>query len=132
VARSIGSLRWAIAEGYITSWSKGPKPEMTSHETACLLNASDQDAHVQITIFFSDREPVGPYDSCCLRGERSMCVSTIWRRPNQFQPIRISRASSNLMSQSLCNTQGLTRVRRRTRCSVRLPTPARSLEVGEI
>jgi hypothetical protein len=62
VARSIGSLRWAIAEGYIPSWSKGPKPEMTSHETACLLNASDQDAHVQITIFFSDREPVGPYD----------------------------------------------------------------------
>lgn len=34
---------------------------MTSHETACLLNASDQDAHVEITIFFSDREPAGPY-----------------------------------------------------------------------
>lgn len=34
---------------------------MTSHETACLLNTSDQDAHVQITVYFSDREPVGPY-----------------------------------------------------------------------
>lgn len=34
---------------------------MTSHETACLLNTSDQDAHVQITIYFSDRDPVGPY-----------------------------------------------------------------------
>jgi len=34
---------------------------MTSHETACLLNASDIDAHVDIMIFFSDREPVGPY-----------------------------------------------------------------------
>ena len=34
---------------------------MTSHETACLLNASDQDAHVQITIYFSDKDPVGPY-----------------------------------------------------------------------
>jgi hypothetical protein len=34
---------------------------MTSHETACLLNASDQDARVTITIFFSDREPAGPY-----------------------------------------------------------------------
>jgi len=34
---------------------------MTSHETACLLNASDQDAHVQITVYFSDREPAGPY-----------------------------------------------------------------------
>jgi hypothetical protein len=34
---------------------------MTSHETACLLNASEEDAHVQITIFFADRDPVGPY-----------------------------------------------------------------------
>jgi hypothetical protein len=34
---------------------------MTSHETACILNASDDDAHVTITIFFSDKEPVGPY-----------------------------------------------------------------------
>ncbi len=34
---------------------------MTSHETACVLNTSDQDAHVQITIYFSDRESVGPY-----------------------------------------------------------------------
>jgi hypothetical protein len=34
---------------------------MTSHETACLLNAGASDAHVEITIYFSDREPVGPY-----------------------------------------------------------------------
>jgi hypothetical protein len=35
---------------------------MTSHETACLLNTSDHDAHVKITLYFSDREPVGPYN----------------------------------------------------------------------
>jgi hypothetical protein len=34
---------------------------MTSHETACLLNTGDQAAHVKITIYFSDREPAGPY-----------------------------------------------------------------------
>jgi hypothetical protein len=34
---------------------------MTSHETACLLNATDDEAHVRITLFFSNREPVGPY-----------------------------------------------------------------------
>lgn len=34
---------------------------MTSHETACLLNAGKHDAHVTITIYFADREPVGPY-----------------------------------------------------------------------
>jgi len=57
----IGRKRWAIAEGYIPRWSNGPEPEFTSHETACLLNASDEDAHVALTLFFSDREPAGPY-----------------------------------------------------------------------
>jgi hypothetical protein len=57
----IGKKHWAIAEGYIPAWSHGPEPQMESHETACLLNASDQDAHVSITVFFDDREPIGPY-----------------------------------------------------------------------
>ena len=57
----IGRTRWAIAEGYIPGWSHGPEPQMISHETVCLLNASDQDAQVEITIFFKDREPAGPY-----------------------------------------------------------------------
>jgi hypothetical protein len=57
----IGRKRWAIAEGYIPGWSHGPEPQMTSHEVACFLNAADRDAHVEITIFYTDREPVGPY-----------------------------------------------------------------------
>jgi hypothetical protein len=58
---TIGRTRWAIAEGFIPSRSTGPHPQMTSHETACLLNAGQQDAHVAITIFYSDAAPVGPY-----------------------------------------------------------------------
>mgnify|MGYP001395015863 CR=1 FL=1 len=58
---TIGRRRWAIAEGYIPAWSNGPEPEMTSHETVCILNASDEDAHVAITVYYEDREPVGPY-----------------------------------------------------------------------
>ena len=57
----IGHKRWAIAEGYIPSKSNGPEPQFTSHETACLLNTSDQDAHVEITIYFSNKEPLRPY-----------------------------------------------------------------------
>ena len=34
---------------------------MTSHETICLLNADEGDAHVSITIYFENREPAGPY-----------------------------------------------------------------------
>ena len=58
---TIGRRRWAIAEGYIPAESHGPEPEMTSHETACLLNPGERDANVRITVFFSDREPAGPY-----------------------------------------------------------------------
>jgi hypothetical protein len=57
----IGRTRWAIAEGYIPGWSHGPAPEMISHEAFCILNASAQEAHVEVTIFYSDRDPVGPY-----------------------------------------------------------------------
>jgi hypothetical protein len=57
----IGRRRWAIAEGYIPGWSNGPAPALTSHETACILNATGRDAHIEITIFFSNREPAGPY-----------------------------------------------------------------------
>ena len=60
--RSIGKRRWAIAEGFIPASSHGPEPLMTSHETACILNAGSKDAHVQITVFFSDREPLGPFE----------------------------------------------------------------------
>jgi hypothetical protein len=57
----IGRTLWAIPEGYIPLHSHGPGPQMTSHETACLLNAGADDAHVEVTIYFSDRDPAGPY-----------------------------------------------------------------------
>ncbi len=57
----IGRRKWAIAEGWIPAWSNGPEPEMLSHETACILNTNDVPAHVEIMIYFSDRDPVGPY-----------------------------------------------------------------------
>jgi hypothetical protein len=58
MTKGIGRRRWAIADGYIPRESTGPAPEMTSHETACFLNASDEDARVTITVFYADREPV--------------------------------------------------------------------------
>jgi hypothetical protein len=60
--KTIGALRWAIPEGYIPERSHGPEPEMTSHETACLLNSSELEAHVKITVFFGDRDPAGPFE----------------------------------------------------------------------
>ena len=59
---AIGKKIWVIAEGYIPSSSTGPAPEMTSHESICIVNASDQPALLTITIYFTDREPIGPYE----------------------------------------------------------------------
>jgi hypothetical protein len=58
---ALGRTRWAIAEGYIPSESSSSDRALISHETACILNATDRDADVAITIFFADRDPVGPY-----------------------------------------------------------------------
>jgi hypothetical protein len=58
---AIGHRRWAIAEGYIPSESSFSDRTLVSHETACILNAGDEVAHIRITIFFTDRDPVGPY-----------------------------------------------------------------------
>jgi hypothetical protein len=61
MTNAIGRRTWAIAEGYIPPGSTGSSREMTSHETACILNATDDDARVEITVYFADREPAGPY-----------------------------------------------------------------------
>ena len=49
---SIGDKHWAITEGWIPPLGE---------KTLSLLNASPQEANVQITIYYSDRDPVGPY-----------------------------------------------------------------------
>jgi hypothetical protein len=54
----LGRRRWAIAEGWIPSQSSFTDPTLVSHETACILNAGDKPAHVRITVYFADREPV--------------------------------------------------------------------------
>lgn len=57
----IGDTRWALAAGEVPVGSHGPEPEFTSHDRLCVLNASDQEARVEVTVYHSDREPVGPY-----------------------------------------------------------------------
>ena len=58
---TIGRKLWAIAEGYIPATSHGPAPEMCSHETVCILNCAQTDAQIVLTVYFSDREPAGPF-----------------------------------------------------------------------
>lgn len=60
-SRSIGFTVWAIPEGYIPGRSMSDAPPLVSHEAACILNAGDTPADIEITIYFEDREPAGPY-----------------------------------------------------------------------
>jgi hypothetical protein len=58
---AIGARTWAIAEGYIPSASTGEGPALESHEAACMLNPGASPAKVEVTVYFADREPAGPY-----------------------------------------------------------------------
>ena len=59
--RPVGKRTWGIAEAYLPAWSRGPTPEMASHETLCILNTGAETARITLTIFFHDRDPAGPY-----------------------------------------------------------------------
>jgi hypothetical protein len=61
LVNAIGKRRWAIAEGYIPPDATAKPRALVSHEAACILNAGDADAHVRITLYFSDEEPSGPH-----------------------------------------------------------------------
>jgi hypothetical protein len=57
----IGHKRWIIADGYIPPGSTGNSRQLVSHDAMCILNTNYQDAYIDVTIFFADREPAGPY-----------------------------------------------------------------------
>jgi hypothetical protein len=59
--QSIGKRTWVIADGWIPPMSSGDDPALVSHEAACMLNSGAEEAHVQVRVFFADREPAGPY-----------------------------------------------------------------------
>lgn len=57
----IGSKVWAIPEGYIPGGGIEGDRTLLSHEAACILNPCDRDAEIELTVYFDDDEPVGPY-----------------------------------------------------------------------
>ncbi len=54
-----GLRRWCVADAYLPS---GSSHGIESHESACLLNTSVEDALVLLTFFFEDRDPIGPVE----------------------------------------------------------------------
>lgn len=60
-AMEIGKKIWVIPEGYIPEESTGEGREFISHETACILNTNNVAANIEVTIYYADKNPVGPY-----------------------------------------------------------------------
>ena len=59
--KAVGRNIWAIPEGYIPGSSVSQAHDRVSHEAVCFLNPGHVEAVIAITLFFTDREPVGPY-----------------------------------------------------------------------
>lgn len=58
---AVGKTRWAIAAGYIPMQSKNEEPYLTSCNRISVLNTGSKMTNIRITIFFEDRESVGPF-----------------------------------------------------------------------
>jgi hypothetical protein len=84
-----------------------------------LLNATDKDAHVKIMIYFSDRDPAGPYE--VVMGARSIYGLMISMIQSQFRMAGIIPASSNPMFRLLCSIRGSMAVKVVLPCCRRLP-----------
>lgn len=53
-----GKNQWYIVDGYRPSPQPDPNAVYEGHESVMILNTNNEDAHVLITIYFEDREPV--------------------------------------------------------------------------
>jgi len=54
-ARPIGAKLWFIPDGYIPPVSTG---NLESHESICVLNRNEEEAHLSITVYFEDAPPL--------------------------------------------------------------------------
>ncbi len=62
MSKYIGHKVWAISDGYIQPKSIG---EAESHDGMCVLNSGDADAHLNVTLYFYDKEPMTNIYTVC-------------------------------------------------------------------
>jgi hypothetical protein len=58
---STGHKKWIIPGGHIPGQSTGAEPASTSRDVLCLVNTNEQDAQLNIMIYYEDHDPKGPY-----------------------------------------------------------------------
>ena len=66
--KAVGAQVWLIPDCFYPSISS--PGHYVSHEAICILNTAKDDAHINLTLYFEDREPVRSFNTTC-NGERT-------------------------------------------------------------
>lgn len=71
--KAYGKIDWAFSGGRVPLRSNGKEPDFISHDKIAVLNTSEEDAMVELTIFSEDAPPVGTYQvKVCARRLRKI------------------------------------------------------------
>ena len=62
MSNSYGKKVWLIPDGFLHSVSLN---DQVSHEAVCVLNTSDEDANISLTLYFEDREKMTGFSAVC-------------------------------------------------------------------
>ena len=65
MSKAYGKKTWLIPDTYLNSKSRN---ESISHEAICVINTSDIDAVIDLTLYFEDREKITDFSSFCGAG----------------------------------------------------------------
>lgn len=65
MSKAYGKKTWLIPDAFLNSKSKN---ESISHEAICVINTSDVDAEIALTLFYEDRDKVTDFSSFCGAG----------------------------------------------------------------
>ena len=66
MGKTYGKKTWLIPDCYLNSVSKN---ESVSHEAICVINTTDVDAKIELTLYYEDREKIeGEFVSECKAG----------------------------------------------------------------
>lgn len=60
--KKIGKLDWAFSGGRIPFDSTGEEPMFNSHDKIAVLNTSEEEAELEIFIFYENEAPAGTYE----------------------------------------------------------------------
>lgn len=65
MAKAYGKKVWLIPDGFLHSVSLN---DQVSHEAVCVLNTSDKDAVINLTLYFEDRDAMTGFKADCKAG----------------------------------------------------------------